>query len=124
VRVAQSVCLGIITANYALFQAANNTAVMMDVSPDQRDVTSGILNLSRNLGLIIGASVMGAVFALASRAGDFTTARPEAVAIGMRMTFAVAAALVVVALVIALGTLGLSQPAPRSKWCAGRTVWY
>jgi len=105
----------IITASYALFQAANNTAVMEDVSPDQRGVISGLLNLSRNLGLITGASVMGAVFALASRAGDFTTARPEAVAIGMRVTFAVAAALVVVALVIALGSLALSQSAHRSK---------
>jgi len=105
----------IITANYALFQAANNTAVMADVSPGQRGVISGMLNLSRNLGLITGASVMGAVFALASRAGDFTTARPEAVAVGMRVTFAVAAALVVVALVIALGSVAISRPAYRSK---------
>jgi EmrB/QacA subfamily drug resistance transporter len=93
----------VITAGYALFQAANNTAVMADVSADRRGVVSGMLNLSRNLGLITGASVMGAVFALASRAGDFMAARPDAVAAGMRVTFAVAAALVVVALVIALG---------------------
>ena len=100
----------IITASYALFQAANNTAVMTDVSADQRGVISGMLNLARNLGLITGASVMGAVFALASRAVDFTTARPEAIAIGMRVTFAVAALLVVVALVIALGSQVLSRP--------------
>jgi MFS family permease len=107
--------IAIITANYALFQAANNTAVMTDASADQRGVISGMLNLSRNLGLITGASAMGAVFALASRAGDFTTASPEAVAIGMRFTFAVAAALVVVALIIALGSLALPLPAHRSK---------
>ncbi|MEO7008205.1 MAG: MFS transporter [Caldimonas sp.] len=95
----------IITAGYALFQAANNTAVMADVMPHQRGVISGVLNLSRNLGLITGASAMGAVFALASRASDFATARPEAVATGMRVTFAVAAALLVVALVIALASL-------------------
>jgi hypothetical protein len=59
---------------------------------DQRGVISGMLNLSRNLGLITGASVMGAVFALASATTDITTARPEAVARGMRITFAVAAA--------------------------------
>jgi len=103
----------VITASYALFQAANNTAVMTDVSADQRGVISGMLNLSRNLGLVTGASVMGAVFALASRAGDFTTAPPDAVATGMRVTFAVAAALVVAALVIALGSLALSRPAHR-----------
>ena len=91
----------VITAGYALFQAANNTAVMTDVRPDQRGVISGMLNLSRNLGLITGASVMGAVFALASAASDITTARPEAVAAGMQITFAVAAILIVVALAIA-----------------------
>jgi len=111
--------IGIVTASYALFQAANNTAVMADVSADQRGVISGMLNLSRNLGLITGASAMGAVFALASRAGDLTTARPEAVATGMRVTFVVAAALVVVALVIALGSQVLSRPAHRSESLAG-----
>ena len=75
---------------------------MTDVSANRRGVVSGMLNLARNLGLITGASVMGAVFALASGAGDFTTARPGAVAFGMRITFAVAAALLVVALVIAI----------------------
>ena len=43
------------TAGYALFQTANNTAVMADVPPDRRGVVSGMLNLSRNLGLITGA---------------------------------------------------------------------
>jgi amino acid permease len=106
----------IVTAHYALFQAANNTAVMTDVDPDQRGVISGMLNLSRNLGLITGASVMGAVFALAARATDFTTAPPAAVATGMRVTFAVAAALVVVAPAIALGRLAFLRPAHRSRW--------
>jgi EmrB/QacA subfamily drug resistance transporter len=105
----------VVTAGYALFQAANNTAVMTDVSPGQRGVVSGMLNLSRNLGLVTGASVMGAVFAHAAHASDFTTARPEAVAIGMRVTFAVAAGLVLVALVIALGSLALSQAARPAR---------
>ena len=90
----------IVTASYALFQTSNNTAVMRDIGPDQRGAISGMLNLSRNLGLITGASVMGAVFALASATSDITTATPEAIATGMRITFAVAAALIVVALAI------------------------
>lgn len=93
--------LAIITAGYALFQAANNTDVMTSISPDQRGVISGMLNLSRNLGLITGASLMGAVFTFASATTDIATARPEAVAHGMRITFALAAALIVVALTIA-----------------------
>jgi EmrB/QacA subfamily drug resistance transporter len=100
--------LVVITAGYALFQAANNTAVMTDIRPDQRGIISGMLNLSRNLGLITGASVMGAVFALASATSDVTTARPEAVAAGMRITFALAALLIVGALAIAVGSRALA----------------
>ncbi|HEX8693755.1 MAG TPA: MFS transporter [Longimicrobium sp.] len=98
----------VVTAGYALFQTANNTAVMAEVRREQRGVVSGMLNLSRNLGLVTGASVMGAVFALASAATDVTTARPEAVAAGMRITFAVAAILIVAALAIAAGSRALA----------------
>ncbi len=99
----------VVTASYALFQAANNTEIMTDIRPDQRGVISGLLNLSRNLGLITGASVMGAVFAVASATTDITTASPEAAAAGMRMTFAVAAVLIVVAIAIAVGSRALSR---------------
>jgi EmrB/QacA subfamily drug resistance transporter len=100
--------IAVITVGYALFQTANNTAVMTDIRQDQRGAVSGMLNLSRNLGLITGASVMGAVFALASATIDITTARPEAVAAGMRITFAVAAIVIVVALAIAVGSRALA----------------
>lgn len=98
-----------ITAGYALFQAANNTAVMTDIRADQRGVISGLLGLSRNLGLITGASVMGAVFAFGSTATDITTASPQALAAGLHVTFAVAAGLMGVALAIAVGRV----PNPR-----------
>ncbi|MEO6742049.1 MAG: MFS transporter [Chthoniobacteraceae bacterium] len=102
----------VITAGYALFQTANNTAVMSDIGSDQRGVISGMLNLSRNLGLITGASVMGTVFAFALGKAEITAAGSEAVAAGMRITFAVAAGLVVVAIAIAvsfaLGTRAVS----------------
>jgi len=94
----------LMTVCYALFQTANNTAVMADVPADSRGAISGMLNLSRNLGLITGASVMGAVFAFASAATDITTAGPAAVATGMRITFAVAGVLIVAALAIVAGT--------------------
>jgi MFS family permease len=91
----------LITGGYALFQTANNTAVMSDVAPEQRGVISGMLNLSRNLGLVTGASAMGAVFAFAASAVDITMTKPEAIATGMRITFAVAGVLIVVALTFA-----------------------
>ena len=101
--------LVIITASYALFQTANNTAVMSGLRPDQRGVVSGVLNLSRNLGLITGASFMGAVFAIAAGTTNIMTARPDAVALGMRVTFAVAAGLIVVAIAIVVGSRVLSR---------------
>jgi EmrB/QacA subfamily drug resistance transporter len=94
----------VITVGYALFQTANNTAVMTDVRADQRGVISGMLNLSRMLGLVSGASAMGAVFAFASNATDIATANPASIATGMRITFAVAGILIVGALGAAIGT--------------------
>lgn len=91
----------VVTAHYALFQAANTTTVLTDIRPNERGAISGMLSLSRNLGLITGASAMGAVFVFASRATDITTMDPRAVAAGMRATFIVAALLIVAALAMA-----------------------
>ncbi|MGE8153184.1 MFS transporter [Pseudomonas vancouverensis] len=92
--------LSAMTAGYALFQAANSTAVMSGIEVQQRGVIAGLLGLSRNLGLITGASAMGAVFAFGASAGDVLQAQPQALAQGMRLTFAVAAGLIVIALII------------------------
>src|SRR3546814_11446302 len=93
---------------------------MTDVRADRRGVVSGLLNLSRNLGLITGASAMGAVFALASATTDITAARPEAVAPGLRSTFAVAALLLVIAFGIAVGIRSL---APRQTEIVSASCW-
>ncbi|OPA87677.1 MFS transporter [Pseudomonas fluorescens] len=85
----------ILTAGYSLFQAANNTAVMGDVPPARRGTVSGLLNLSRNLGLIVGASGLGAIFAWACP--DVTDATAQSVANGLHVTFAAALALIVLA---------------------------
>ena len=54
------------------------------------------------LGLITGASVMGAVFSVAVGTRNIEAANAGAVAAGTRTTFAVAAALVLAALMLAL----------------------
>jgi EmrB/QacA subfamily drug resistance transporter len=95
--------LVVVTAGYALFQAANNTSVMAEIRPQQRGVVSGLLNLARNLGLVTGASALGAVFVHAAGTTDVAAAPPEAVALGTRVTFAVAAFLIVIALAVASG---------------------
>ena len=77
--------LVIVTPSYALFQAANNTTVMAEVAGEQRGIVAGLLTLSRNLGLITGASAMATVYA----AG------------GLPLSFAIATGLLVVALGLA-----------------------
>ncbi|MDO9177698.1 MAG: MFS transporter [Agitococcus sp.] len=110
--------LAVITAGYALFQAANNTAVMTNIQADQRGVISGMLNLSRNLGLITGASLMGTVFSIGSATTNLMAASPDAVAAGMRLTFTVAAVLIAIALYIAYLSHSL---APSDCDCAPQT---
>lgn len=93
--------IALLTASYALFQTSNNSLVLSGVEKDRRGVVAGLLSLARNLGLITGASVMGSVFALGVGHEGVATAPPEAIAAGMRLTFATSAALVIAALVAA-----------------------
>ena len=93
--------LVVLTPGYQLFQAANNTQALADVPKDRRGTTAGLLSLSRNLGLVAGASVMGAIFAFGAGTGDFTQADPAAILAGMRLAFLLAGALMVAALGIA-----------------------
>lgn len=88
----------VLTAGYALFQAANGAAVMAAAPAGHRGVVSGLLTLSRNLGLVTGASAMGAVFAWGAGAQDLLAAPPQALAAGMRATFLAGAGLSVAAL--------------------------
>ncbi|WP_295758357.1 MFS transporter [Undibacterium sp.] len=93
--------LAFITAGYAAFQAANNTAVMARARAEQRGLISGMLNLSRNLGLIIGASLMAAVFAFGAATQNLLLATPAALVRGLHLSFAFATALIFIALLIA-----------------------
>ena len=92
----------LITGSYAVFQAANNTGVMADVPRDRRGVVSGLLTLSRNLGLITGASALGTVFATASGSANGVHVAPEAIVAGMHTTFAMAAVLIFASLAVAV----------------------
>ena len=73
--------LVLLTSGYAMFQTANNSAVMTACDASQRGRVSGLLTLARNLGLLGGASAMGMLFA----------------ATGMRTAFVAALLLVAVA---------------------------
>jgi EmrB/QacA subfamily drug resistance transporter len=94
--------LALLTAGYSAFQTANNTSVMKDLKPDQRGVISGMLNLSRNLGLVTGVSVMGAVFAFGTGVSDIAAAAPAAVTAGTHLAFTLATVVIATALTLVL----------------------
>lgn len=89
------------TAGFAIFQAANNTAVVTGVPAERRGLVAAVLTLSRNLGLVTGASAMGAVFLAGTGAASLAVADAAAIATGTRVTFAMAVLLVAFALALA-----------------------
>lgn len=107
-----------LTPSFQLFLAANNTDVMLAARDDQRGMISGLLGLSRNLGLMTGASVMGAVFAAAAGSADITQAPPETVGFAFSVTFQVAAGVVVFAFVLALAGRRTSSRVQQDDLCA------
>lgn len=88
--------LVVITAGYGLFQAGNNTSVMNGTAKERRGVTSALLALGRNIGLISGASLMGTLFVLGTR--GMLPALGSGGEAGLQLTFAVGALLAGLAL--------------------------
>ncbi|MBN9503334.1 MAG: MFS transporter [Armatimonadetes bacterium 55-13] len=100
----------VMTSGYSAFQTANNAMVIGGIELERRGVISGMLNLSRNLGLITGTSVMGAIFSITS-ASDSPLTSPGQLSFGLRMTFAVGFVL----MVIAIGAAFLGHRATKRK---------
>lgn len=96
------VALVILTTGFATFQAANNTAVVTGTESGQRGIVSGLLNLSRNLGLVTGASLMGAVFMHAAGTSTIASASTAAVVSGTHAVFLLAACLIAIALAVVI----------------------
>lgn len=99
------IALVTLTAGFATFQAANNTAVVTGIDPGQRGVVSGLLNLSRNLGLITGASLMGAVFMHTAGTSTIASASTAAVVTGTHAVFLLAALLSAIALAVVIAPM-------------------
>ncbi len=96
------IALILLTPAFQLFLAANNTAVLVDASKEQRGRISGLLGLSRNLGLMTGASAMPALFVVFLGTGDVSRAGITKIADAFSMTFAIAAALALITLLLAI----------------------
>lgn len=107
-----------LTPAFQLFLAANNTAILADAAKEQRGRLSGLLGLSRNLGLMTGASAMSTLFVAILGTGDAAQAPTADVAHAFSMTFIAAACL-------ALITLGLAvySHAGRAHYASSRAVY-
>ena len=92
--------IAILTPGYQLFLAANTTLVLTKAGAAERGVISGLLGLSRNTGLIIGAAGMGALFARATGRADAALADATQIGFAVAISFAVAAGLLIVAVLL------------------------
>lgn len=101
----------LLAPGYQLFLAANNTGVLGATPPERRGVTSGLLGLSRNLGLVTGASVLAALFASTAGATEIDTASADALMAALRTTFLATTAMLGVAVLLSLLP---SRPDPQA----------
>ncbi|WP_217356083.1 MFS transporter, partial [Ruegeria arenilitoris] len=93
-----------LTPGFQLFLAANNTAVLIHAAKEQRGRLSGLLGLSRNLGLMTGASAIPTLFVNIVGKGDTTNAPAADVAYAFSMTFTATACLALIALGLAISS--------------------
>lgn len=100
----------VLAPSYQVFLAAVNTSVMEHAEEQERGVTSGILNLSRNFGFVLGAGVTSSLFWFLARAGDGAGARADRISAAMAGTFAACC-------VLTLGTVALAVGLRRNQEC-------
>ena len=92
--------IAILTPGYQLFLAANTTLVLTKAGAAERGAISGLLGLSRNIGLIIGAAGLGALFARATGRADAALADAAQIGIAVAISFAVATGLLIAAVLL------------------------
>ncbi|WP_245578858.1 MFS transporter [Cucumibacter marinus] len=96
---------------YQAFLAANNARVMNHAAPSERGLISGLLNLSRNLGLLTGTALMTFVF-VAARG---PAATQDTVRAAFQTTFGLAALMVAAATGLAVFALVSKSSSDRYR---------
>lgn len=106
----------VVMGGYGLFQIANNAAVLAKSDMETRGTYAALINLSRNVGLVTGASAMASIFSAAAHGVPGESLAASAAAHGLNITFAVAIALVTLAVGIGLcsGAIPLARCRSRS----------
>ncbi|OBU12728.1 MFS transporter [Morganella psychrotolerans] len=94
--------IAIITSGYAAFQAANNSAILFRIDSQEKGLLAGLINLSRNTGLINGATLMGTLFSVSAGSISPGNVAEENIGRGFILTFGVATCLMLISTGIAL----------------------
>jgi EmrB/QacA subfamily drug resistance transporter len=94
-----------------LFQTPNNSAVMGCVPPQHRGAASGALAAMRNVGMVMGVAISGALFSFVFNQGgspvamesyEDAAARQPAFLAALQVTFLAAAAVALLAMIVSL----------------------
>lgn len=97
------------SACFAFFQTPNNAAIVSGARPEQRGLSSALLNLSRSVGQTTGTALLGAIFAsfaaMAAGSGHHAVLPRTAVAAGIRSALFAAGCFCAVAFVVGFFTL-------------------
>jgi len=104
-----------------MFQTPNNSAVMGSVPANRRGIASGMLAVMRNLGMILGVAVSGAIFTgqrnylskfLAAQGLSGVELKIQAFSGAMRLTFLAAAGIAAAGVLTSLirGPLNQNKP--------------
>ncbi|MEM1078197.1 MAG: hypothetical protein AAGI09_06670 [Pseudomonadota bacterium] len=101
-----ALAFALLAIGYQVVQAALATRVMAEARAEDQGVTAGVLTLSRNIGFVLGASGMSALFAILSRQFEARTDPSMAAHVSMAVTFAAAT-------VLAFLVLGLAKRLQR-----------
>ena len=99
------------------FQSPNNSAVMGAVAGERLGIASGLLSLSRNLGMASGVPLLSTLFTaqliassnLTEAQIDVSTAPPEALVSGIELTYRVAAGIILFAACVAAAAYSIDR---------------
>lgn len=94
--------LVLVTPGFQLFMAGNNTAVMRAAPEAHKGLLSGLLGLSRNLGFMLGASLLPLLFAALLGADGLVHSSRQAMDQAFATTFLASAGLCLLSLLLAL----------------------
>jgi MFS family permease len=93
-------CLAITAMGYGTFTSSNNTQIMKMAARSQRGQISGLLHLSRNLGLLSGTTLMSSLFALTNQITAMGSVKPSTLDVGLNRVYSFATTVLCVALIL------------------------